>query len=75
MAEKICGVGGDAEIVDEDEIYSAFIELARCGFHVEPSSAVAYAAYKKQKNAGEVGENEVSVIVLTGFGLKSMLKP
>ena len=75
MAEKMCEVGGDAEIVDEDEIYSAFIELARCGFHVEPSSAVAYAAYKKQKNAGKVSENEVSVIVLTGFGLKSMLKP
>ena len=75
MTKKMCEVGGDAEIVDEDEIYSAFIELARCGFHVEPSSAVAYAAYKKQKNAGKVSENEVSVIVLTGFGLKSMLKP
>ena len=75
MVKKMREIGGDAEIVDEDEIYSAFIELARSGFHVEPSSAVAYAAYKKHVEKGEISGDEISVIVLTGFGLKSRLSP
>ena len=75
MVEKMREIEGDAEMVDEDEIYSAFIELARSGFHVEPSSAVAYAAYKKHVEKGEISGDEISVIVLTGFGLKSRLSP
>ena len=75
MVEKMRRVGGDAEVVDEDEIYAAFVELARSGIFVEPSSAVAYAAYKKQVDAGKASKDEVNVIVLTGSGLKSMLKP
>jgi len=75
MVKKMREIGGDAEMVNEDEIYSAFIELARSGFHVEPSSAVAYAAYKKHVEKGEISGDEISVIVLTGFGLKSTLKP
>jgi len=66
---------GDAVMVEEDEIFNAFMELARKGFHVEPSSAVAYAAYKKQLKNKEASKADVAVIILTGTGLKTMLKP
>jgi threonine synthase len=62
-------------MVEEDEIFNAFIELARKGFFVEPSSAVAYAAYKKQlKNKG-TSRDEKALIILTGSGLKTIVKP
>ena len=48
MVKGLKEVEGDAVMVEEDEIMEAFMELARKGFFVEPSSAVAYAAYKKQ---------------------------
>lgn len=75
MVRKIREIKGEAEIVDENQIYKSFVELAKKGFFVEPSSAVAYAAYKKQVESGETSRNEKAVIVLTGFGLKTMLKP
>ncbi|RLI22251.1 threonine synthase [Candidatus Bathyarchaeota archaeon] len=75
MVEKLRKINGEVEIVDENEIYAAFIELARNGFFVEPSSAVVYAAYRKHVEGGKVDEDETAVIVLTGFGLKSKLKP
>lgn len=66
---------GDAIIIDENEITQAFTELARAGFFVEPSSAVAYAGYKKQLMAREVSPEQKVAIILTGNGLKSMAKP
>jgi threonine synthase len=53
----------------------AFKELARKGFFVEPSSAVAYAAYKKQLQNKELAEDDRTVIILTGTGLKTALSP
>lgn len=66
---------GDTVIVDENEIAEAFTELAWAGFFVEPSSAVAYAGYKKQLIVQEVAPEEKIAIILTGNGLKSMTKP
>lgn len=66
---------GDAMIVDEDEIFNAFIELARNGFFVEPSSAVAYAGYKNQLQNRKVHDDDKTVIILTGTGLKTKLEP
>jgi threonine synthase len=66
---------GDAVIVDENEILTAFNELACQGFFVEPSSAVAYAGYKKQRHNQESMEHERTVLILTGTGLKSQLIP
>lgn len=66
---------GDSVVVNEREILNAFKELARSGFFVEPSSAVAYAGYKQQAQNREVDKDERSVIVLTGSGLKTKLKP
>ncbi|MGC9345325.1 MAG: pyridoxal-phosphate dependent enzyme [Candidatus Bathyarchaeales archaeon] len=75
MVEHLREANGDAVMVEEDEIFNAFMELARKGFFVEPSSAVAYAAYKKQLKNKEASTDYKTVIILTGTGLKTMLKP
>ena len=75
MVERLKAVNGDAVIVDEDEILFAFKELSKHGFFVEPSSAVAYAGYKKQIDNKGVPKDDYAVVVLTGTGLKTALKP
>ena len=75
MVESLKDVKGDTIMVDENEISDAFMELSQNGFFVEPSSAVAYAAYKKQVKKREISREGVSVIILTGTGLKTMIQP
>jgi threonine synthase len=75
MVKNLREANGDAVMVEEVEVLGAFKELARKGFFVEPSSAVAYAAYKKQLQKKEITKNDETVIILTGMGLKTMLKP
>jgi threonine synthase len=75
MVKSLKEADGDAVMVEEDEIFAAFIELARKGFFVEPSSAVAYAAYKKQLKDKQISNDDKAIIILTGMGLKTMLKP
>jgi len=75
MNKKLKEVDGDAVIVEEDEIIESFRSLARNGFFVEPSSAVAYAAYKKQLQNRKISVNAKAVILLTGIGLKTSLTP
>jgi threonine synthase len=75
MAKQLTESNGDAVIVEENEILGAFKTLAENGFFVEPSSAVAYAAYRKQFDTGETSEDEKTVIILTGTGLKTALAP
>jgi len=75
MAKQLREANGDVVMVEEKEIYSAFTQLARKGFFVEPSSAVAYAAFKKQIENIEASKSEKTVVILTGAGLKTMLKP
>lgn len=75
MVKELRAVGGDVVIVEEGEILQAFKKLAGEGFFVEPSSAVAYAAYRKQLQTGEVARGEKNLVVLTGMGLKTALKP
>jgi len=75
MVTSLRKVHGDALRVEEDEILDAFRELARKGFFVEPSSAVAYAGYKKSLAQGSMDAEDKTVIVLTGAGLKTTLKP
>lgn len=75
MENELRETGGKAEIVSDDQTYDAFLELAKNGLYVEPSSAVAYAAYKKHTEMDESIKGETTVIVLTGSGLKSKLKP
>lgn len=75
MVKSLKEADGDAVLVEENEIFEAFFELARKGFFVEPSSAVAYAAYRKQLESNEAQKGENTVVVLTGAGLKTVLKP
>lgn len=71
MLNSLEEIEGDAVMVEENEISMAFDELARKGFFVEPSSAVAYAAYKKQLDNEIASKDDQSVIILTGTGLKT----
>jgi threonine synthase len=75
MVKSLKEVNGDAVMVEENEISNAFTELARKGFFVEPSSAVAYAAYVKQLEENERSKDDETLIILTGSGLKTMLNP
>jgi threonine synthase len=75
MVKSLKDVDGDAVMVEEDEIMEAFLDLARRGFFVEPSSAVAYAGYKKQLRHKVVSSEDSTVIILTGHGLKTTIKP
>ena len=75
MVKRLKEVKGDAVMVGEDEIMEAFLELAKRGFFVEPSSAVAYAGYKKQLRSSVISRENKVAIVLTGSGLKTTVKP
>ncbi|MDG6939330.1 MAG: pyridoxal-phosphate dependent enzyme [Nitrososphaerota archaeon] len=71
MVREMRAASGECVTVGEDEIVRAWRELSRLGFYAEPSSAVAYAAMKKDGPAG----GEKRVVVLTGSGLKSAPNP
>ena len=75
MNEELRAVKGDAVMVEENEILQAFRELPKLGFFVEPSSAVAYAAYQKQLKTRDISNRDNSTIILTGAGLKTSLNP
>lgn len=75
MIRQLNKVKGDAVVVEENETLSSFEELANQGFFVEPSSAVAYAAYEKQIRNKEASRSDETVIILTGSGLKTTLMP
>jgi threonine synthase len=70
MVANLRAVNGEVEIVAEKPIYEHYVDLARKGVFVEPSSAVAYAVYTQQLEQNVVSEGEDVVIVLTGSGLK-----
>lgn len=75
MIKDLREAEGDAVMVEEAEIFDAFKKLVGKGFFVEPSSAVAYAAYEKQLRNREISKDARVVIILTGTGLKTSLKP
>lgn len=62
--------GGFAESVTDEEILEAVRWLGEDGICAEPSSAVTVAALKKAVADGRVGENDRTVCVITGNGLK-----
>ena len=61
--------GGGAVAVSEDQILKAYHQLAKRGFFVEPSSAVAAAAIGAVRQ--ELSDKAAILSVLTGSGLKS----
>jgi threonine synthase len=63
--------GGATVAVSEAEIEKALLELGRIGLYVEPTSALAAAAFTKLLERGVVQPAETTVVVLTGAGLKA----
>lgn len=74
MVEDLRRVKGDAVMVEEPETLKAWHELGKKGFFVEPSSAVAYAAYKQRVADEKNAAREKTMIILTGMGLKTSLE-
>lgn len=75
MVEQLKAAKGEVVIIDEVKVLFAFKELSRHGFFVEPSSAVAYAGYMQQIDHKDVSKDDHVVVVLTGTGLKTVLRP
>ena len=63
--------GGATVAVSEVEIERALLELSRIGLYVEPTSAIAGAAFTKLLERGIIQPTETTVLVLTGSGLKT----
>lgn len=57
--------------VDDDDIRVGMKTLAAQGIYVEPTAAVVIKGYEKFKHLGIIGDDEVTVSILTGSGLKS----
>jgi threonine synthase len=62
---------GGAVMMDEDEIATATLELARTGIYVEPTCAQVAAAFGKLLASGAIAPEQTTVLVLTGTGLKA----
>jgi threonine synthase len=63
--------GGDTVAVAEADIIAAFHRLAHNGFLVEPTSATAAAAIDRLSARGAIHPKELTIVILTGAGLKS----
>ena len=62
---------GDAIAIDAQDTKREHDRLARAGFNVEPTCAVATAALGAYRERGTLDENEDVVVPLTGTGLKN----
>jgi threonine synthase len=63
--------GGGAVLLEEEEIGAATLQLARTGIYVEPTCAQAMAALGRLLDAGTIGPEQTTVLVMTGTGLKA----
>jgi threonine synthase len=74
VTEVLNGVresAGEIVAVSESSIVEALRELARKGLYVEPTSAAAAAGLSKLIRSGTLKRDEITVLVLTGSGLKA----
>jgi threonine synthase len=63
--------GGGVVAVPEPEIAPALAALGRLGLFVEPTAATAGAALSRLLRDGTIRPEEMTVVVLTGHGLKA----
>ena len=63
--------GGSIVAVTEEEIVQALGALAKKGLYVEPTSAAAAAGLSQLLRRGAIRKGEMTVLVLTGSGLKA----
>jgi threonine synthase len=73
MLYALRDTNGGTVAIEESEIIKASHKLARQGFYVEPTSAHAVAAFTKLSLENQIGEDEITVVILTGNGLKATL--
>lgn len=71
MLRAIRETDGGTVAIEEEEILSACLRLARNGLYAEPTSAHAAAAFEKLVASNRIGEDEDTVVILTGSGLKA----
>lgn len=71
VAAAITRSDGGAVAVSEDSIHAAVRALAGRGLYAEPTSAVAAAALDHFIDTGDIRSDQITVVVLTGSGLKS----
>jgi len=62
---------GELLTVSEEEIVSTLFRLGRAGLYIEPTAAVAPAGALRLAAAGHFSAGEITVIPLTGSGLKA----
>ena len=62
---------GGAVMLSEAEIIAATRDLAGMGLYVEPTAAQSAAAFAKLLAAGTITQDQTTVVVLTGSGLKA----
>ncbi len=71
VMEALWGSKGEVVAVSEAEIGAACRALARLGFYVEPSGAVAAAGLRRLVESGAWDLGATAVVVLSGSGLKT----
>lgn len=74
MPEVLAAVrasNGGAVMLSEAEIGAALLDLARGGIYVEPTSALAAAAFVRLIESRSIRAEDTTVVVLTGSGLKA----
>jgi threonine synthase len=62
---------GSVVAIAEEEIMPALAALGRLGLFVEPTAATAGAALTRLLHDGTIGADQLTVVVLTGSGLKA----
>jgi threonine synthase len=63
--------GGATVAVSEEAIAESFRQFARAGLYVEPTSASTLPALRQLRDTGVIKSQELTVLVLTGSGLKA----
>ena len=71
IMEAIQFSNGAFATVDDDDIIAGMRMLAAQGIYVEPTSAVVISGYEQFRHYGIIQEDDVTVTILTGSGLKS----
>ena len=71
MLHALRETNGGTVTIEEAEIIDAGLKLARQGLYAEPTSAHAAAAFTKLSVENQISEDEETVVILTGSGLKA----
>ena len=74
IVKAVKDTGGSSAVVEEEDIIRWQRTLARGeGLFIEPTSAAAFAGLEMLVHQGAIGSQEVTLMPLTGFGLKDRI--